>query len=189
MVSKTSVESLLSPTASSISFTTMPTIIAPPAAPPTPLPVESPPLTTILSLTTSGAEQEWLDRLFVSEPENLKHAEESFYHKRQHRSVNAHDHNDRLLHDEELCLCRECEPIVKLCADNNEWLSHLIKQETDRIHAAIIEDELANHLSPKESEWLERNIKKHAAEEQCQSEEDAEHAAQGPPSRGGRGHQ
>ncbi|KAG8703829.1 hypothetical protein FRC08_002616, partial [Ceratobasidium sp. 394] len=53
MVGKTSVESPLSPTVSSISFTTMPTIIAPPAAPPTPSPVESPSLTTISSLTTT----------------------------------------------------------------------------------------------------------------------------------------
>ncbi|KAG8707385.1 hypothetical protein FRC09_001859, partial [Ceratobasidium sp. 395] len=53
MVSRTSVESPLSPTVSSASFTTMPTIIAPPAAPPTPSPVYSPSLTTISSLTTS----------------------------------------------------------------------------------------------------------------------------------------
>ncbi|KAG8727127.1 hypothetical protein FRC10_006433, partial [Ceratobasidium sp. 414] len=132
---------------------------------------------------TIKAERERLDRLFASETENLKCAEESFYHKRQRRSVDAHDYDDRLLHDEELCLRHERERIVKLCADNNEWLSHLIKQEADRIHAAMIEDEFANRLSPEESEWLERNIKKRAAEEQRQpelraKEEDAERAAQ-----------
>ncbi|QRV78922.1 proteophosphoglycan 5 [Ceratobasidium sp. AG-Ba] len=53
MVGKTSVESPLSSTVSSASFTTMPTIIAPPAAPPTPSPLESPSLTSISSLSTS----------------------------------------------------------------------------------------------------------------------------------------
>ncbi|KAG9121674.1 hypothetical protein FRC07_002282, partial [Ceratobasidium sp. 392] len=47
---------------------------------------------------------------------------------------------------------------------------HLIKQETNRIHAAMIEDELAGRLSPEESEFLERNIEKRAAEECHQPE-------------------
>ncbi|KAG9086848.1 hypothetical protein FRC06_002860, partial [Ceratobasidium sp. 370] len=88
-------------------------------------------------------EQDRLDRLFASEAENLKRAEESFHHKRQRRPADAHDYDDRLLRDEELRLRRERERIAKLRADNTEWLNHLIKQETDRIHAAMIEDELA----------------------------------------------
>ncbi|KAG8714977.1 hypothetical protein FRC08_011169 [Ceratobasidium sp. 394] len=128
-------------------------------------------------------EQDRLDRLFASEAENLKRAEESFHHKRQRRSADAHDYDDRLFRDEELRLRRERERVTKLRADNSEWLNHLIKQETDRIHAAMIEDELAGRLSPEESEWLERNIERRAAEEQRQSElrakeEEAERAAE-----------
>jgi hypothetical protein len=42
------------------------------------------------------------------------------------------------LRDEEYWVCGECERVAKLHTDNTEWLSHLIKQETDRIHAAMI---------------------------------------------------
>ncbi|KAG9079900.1 hypothetical protein FS749_008196 [Ceratobasidium sp. UAMH 11750] len=38
----------------------------------------------------------------------------------------------------------------------------------------MIEDEHTGRLSPQESEWLDRNIEKRAAEEQCQSELRAE---------------
>ncbi|KAG8723163.1 hypothetical protein FRC09_004502 [Ceratobasidium sp. 395] len=128
-------------------------------------------------------EQDRLDRLFASETENLKRAEDAFHHKRQRRQANAPDYDDRLLRDEEFRLRRERERVAKLRADNHEWLQHLIKQETDRIHAAMIEDELANRLTPEESEFLERNIEKRAAEEQRQSEirakeEEAERAEQ-----------
>ncbi|KAG9119269.1 hypothetical protein FRC07_005773 [Ceratobasidium sp. 392] len=128
-------------------------------------------------------EQERLDRLFATETENLKRAEDAYHHKRQRRPSNAHDYDDRLIRDEELRLRRERERVTKLRADNHEWLQHLIKQETDRIHAAMIEDELAGRLSPEESEFLERNIEKRAAEERRQSEllakeEEAERAEQ-----------
>ncbi|QRV82121.1 hypothetical protein RhiJN_10136 [Ceratobasidium sp. AG-Ba] len=119
---------------------------------------------------TIKAEQDRLDRLFATETENLKHAEDSFQRKRRSHRADAADYDNRLLHDEGERLQRERERIAKLRADNGEWLSHLIKQETDRIHAAMIEDELAGRLTAEESEWLERNIQKRAAEEQRQAE-------------------
>ncbi|KAG8793025.1 hypothetical protein FRC12_004106 [Ceratobasidium sp. 428] len=132
---------------------------------------------------TIKTEQNRLDRLFASETENLKHAEDAFHHKRQRRQANASDHGDRLLRDEEFRLRRERERVAKLRADNHERLQRRIKKETDRIYAATIEGELANRLTPEESEFLERNLEKRAAEEQRRSEirveeEEAERAEQ-----------
>ncbi|KAG9100925.1 hypothetical protein FRC07_010371, partial [Ceratobasidium sp. 392] len=115
-------------------------------------------------------EQERPDRLFATETENLKRAEDAYHHKRQRRLSDTHNYDNRLILDEQLQLRSERERVTKLRADNHEWLQHLIKQETDQIHAAMIEDELAGRLSPEESEFLERNIEKPAAEERRQSE-------------------
>lgn len=121
-------------------------------------------------------EQDRLDRLFSTESEHLKRAEEAFA---RHRTDVEYD--PRLLSDEEVRIQRQRQHLAKLRADNAQWLSHLIKQETDRIHAAMIEDELEGRLTPEESEWLERNIQARKEEEQRQSlkraqEEEAERA-------------
>ncbi|KAB5591244.1 hypothetical protein CTheo_5326 [Ceratobasidium theobromae] len=112
-------------------------------------------------------EQERLDRLFAAESENLRRAEDALAGRR--RSGDEHDYDRRLLADEERRVALERSRIGKLRADNTEWLSHLIKQETDRIHAAMIEDELAGRLTPEESDWLDQNIQRRKADEQRQS--------------------
>ncbi|ELU45192.1 hypothetical protein AG1IA_00777 [Rhizoctonia solani AG-1 IA] len=124
-------------------------------------------------------EQDRLDRLFAAEAETLKRAEEALSHRRSRRSSEDPEYAERLLADEERRVQQERNRVNKLRADNTEWLSHLIKQETDRIHAAMIEDELEGRLTPEESQWLENNIQKRKAEEERQSmkraqEEEAE---------------
>ncbi|KAH7345576.1 hypothetical protein B0J17DRAFT_43308 [Rhizoctonia solani] len=124
-------------------------------------------------------EQDRLDRLFASEAEALKRAEEALVQRRARRSREDAEYDERLLADEERRVQHERTRVAKLRADNTEWLSHLIKQETDRIHAAMIEDELEGRLTAEESQWLENNIQKRKAEEERQSlkraqEEEAE---------------
>lgn len=126
-------------------------------------------------------EQDRLDRLYASESENLRRSEEALAQHKARAGYDAPEHERRLVADEERRVAREREHVAKLRTVNNEWLSHLIKQETDRIHAAMIEDELAGLLTPDESEWLEKNIQRREAEEQRQSqkraqEEEAERA-------------
>ncbi|KAJ1301989.1 hypothetical protein OPQ81_000824 [Rhizoctonia solani] len=111
-------------------------------------------------------EQDRLDRLFATEAETLKRAEEALKLKQARRSRDDPEYDERLLADEERRVERERSRVAKLRADNTEWLSHLIKQETDRIHAAMIEDELEGRLTPEESQWLENNIQKRKAEEE-----------------------
>ncbi|CAE6453929.1 unnamed protein product [Rhizoctonia solani] len=124
-------------------------------------------------------EQDRLDRLFASEAEALKQAEEALARRKARRSREDPEYDERLLADEERRVHLERNRVAKLRADNTEWLSHLIKQETDRIHAAMIEDELEGRLTAEESQWLENNIQKRKAEEERQSlkraqEEEAE---------------
>ncbi|KAG8711490.1 hypothetical protein FRC11_002670 [Ceratobasidium sp. 423] len=124
-------------------------------------------------------EQDRLDRLFANEAESLKRAEEALTHRQSRRSRDDAEYDERLLADEERRVQLERTRVAKLRADNSEWLSHLIKQETDRIHAAMIEDELEGRLTAEESAWLENNIQKRKAEEERQSmkraqEEEAE---------------
>ncbi|CAE6409148.1 unnamed protein product [Rhizoctonia solani] len=124
-------------------------------------------------------EQDRLDRLFASEADALKQAEEALARRRGRRTREDAEYDERLLADEEHRVQLERNRVAKLRADNTEWLSHLIKQETDRIHAAMIEDELEGRLTAEESQWLENNIQKRKAEEERQSlkraqEEEAE---------------
>ncbi|KAF8699978.1 hypothetical protein RHS03_06896, partial [Rhizoctonia solani] len=124
-------------------------------------------------------EQDRLDRLFAAEAETLKRAEEALSRQRSRRSSEDPEYAERMLAGEERRVQQERNRVNKLRADNTEWLSHLIKQETDRIHAAMIEDELEGRLTPEESQWLENNIQKRKAEEERQSmkraqEEEAE---------------
>ncbi|CAE6363063.1 unnamed protein product [Rhizoctonia solani] len=124
-------------------------------------------------------EQDRLDRLFASEAESVKRAEEALVQRRSRRTSEDAEYTERLLADEERRVQQERNRVNKLRADNSEWLSHLIKQETDRIHTAMIEDELEGRLTPEESQWLENNIQKRRAEEERQSlkraqEEEAE---------------
>ncbi|CAE6466137.1 unnamed protein product [Rhizoctonia solani] len=124
-------------------------------------------------------EQDRLDRLFAAEAESLKRAEDALAQRQGRRSSEDPEYAERLLADEERRVHQERNRVNKLRADNTEWLSHLIKQETDRIHTAMIEDELEGRLTPEESQWLENNIQKRKAEEERQSlkraqEEEAE---------------
>ncbi|CAE6417471.1 unnamed protein product [Rhizoctonia solani] len=119
-------------------------------------------------------EQDRLDRLFANEAESLKHAEEALAQRQSRRSRDDAEYDERLLADEERRVHLERNRVAKLKADNTEWLSHLIKQETDRIHAAMIEDELEGRLTSEESAWLENNIQKRKAEEERQSMKQAQ---------------
>lgn len=124
-------------------------------------------------------EQDRLDRLSAAESENLKRAEEALA---QYDAAHSGDEGyvTRPPADDELQVQRQRQNLAKLRADNAQWLSHLIKQETDRIHAAMIEDELEGRLTTEETEWLERNIQMRKEEEARQAmkraqEEEAEH--------------
>ncbi|CAE6502288.1 unnamed protein product [Rhizoctonia solani] len=100
---------------------------------------------------------------------SLSAAEEALARRRARRSRGDSEYDERFLAQEEQRLQLERNRVAKLRADNNEWLSQLVRKETDRIHAAMIEDELEGRLTADESAWLENNIQKRKAEAERQS--------------------
>ncbi|CAE7110997.1 unnamed protein product [Rhizoctonia solani] len=105
----------------------------------------------------------------VEQDRELKQSEEALARRRARRSREDTQYGGRLLSDEEGREQHEGTRVARLPADNTEWPSHLIKQETDRIHAATIEDEFEGRLMVGESQWLENNIQKRKAEEERQN--------------------